>query len=78
MIAAAGARDVEQVALAVVDLFEVGIIGDILDALLGGDYLIVAGHDGDGAEFQPLCEMHGPDGELARCDLDPFAKFDRQ
>jgi hypothetical protein len=37
MIAGAGACDVEQVALAVIDFFEIGVVGDILDALLGGD-----------------------------------------
>jgi hypothetical protein len=30
MIAGAGARDVQQVSVAVVDLFEIGIVSDIL------------------------------------------------
>jgi hypothetical protein len=34
VIAGAGARHIEQMSLAVIDLFEIGIIGDILDALL--------------------------------------------
>jgi hypothetical protein len=34
MIAGAGARDVKQMALGVMDLFEIGIVRDILDALL--------------------------------------------
>ena len=78
MVAGAGAGDVKQVPLAILDLFQISIVREILDALLRGNYLIVARHYRDGTEFQPLCEMHGPDGELARCDLDPFAKFDRQ
>jgi hypothetical protein len=36
VVAGASASYVKQVALAVVDLFEVGNVGDILDALLGG------------------------------------------
>jgi hypothetical protein len=32
MIAGAGARDVKQMALGVMDLFEIGIVRDILDA----------------------------------------------
>ena len=47
MVAGAGARHIEQVPFALVDFFEVGIIGDILDALLRRNYLIVARHDRD-------------------------------
>jgi len=35
MIAGAGARHVKQVALAVVDFFEIGVVRNILDALFG-------------------------------------------
>jgi hypothetical protein len=34
VIAGASARDINQVPLAVVDFFQVGIVGDILDTLL--------------------------------------------
>jgi hypothetical protein len=33
---------VKQMALAVVDFFDIGVVRDILDALLGGDDLIVS------------------------------------
>jgi hypothetical protein len=37
MIAGTGAGDIKQVPLGVVDHFEISIIRDIFDALLGGD-----------------------------------------
>jgi hypothetical protein len=77
MIAGAGARDIKQVPLAVVDFFEVGIIGNILDAPLRWDNLVIACHNRDDSEFQPLCEMHGSDRDLARRNLDLVAEFDR-
>ena len=40
--------------LGLVDFFEVGIVGDILDTLLQRDDLVVARHDGDGTELKPL------------------------
>ena len=54
MVTSTGARHVQEVALAVIDLFEIRIVRDILNALLRGNYLIVAGHDRDSAEFKPL------------------------
>jgi hypothetical protein len=51
MIASAGASDVEQVALVVVDFFQVGVVGGGLDPLLKGNDFVVAGHDDDGSEF---------------------------
>jgi hypothetical protein len=45
MITGASAGHVKQVALAVVNLFKIGIVGDILDALLGGnDRMISSSH----------------------------------
>jgi hypothetical protein len=76
MIAGAGARHVKQVPFAVINIFEIGIVRDILDALLRGNDLVVARHDGDGTEFQPLREMHRSDRDLALCDLNPVAEFD--
>jgi len=52
MIPRPGAGDVEQVAFGVVDLFQVGVVGDGFDAFLEGDDFVVAGHDHDGAEFE--------------------------
>jgi hypothetical protein len=37
--------------------------------------LVIARHDGDNTKLQTLCEMHGSDRELTRCDLDPVAEF---
>ena len=51
-IAGTGARDVKQMALTVVNLFEIGIIGDILDALWRGNDLVVARHYRDGAKVK--------------------------
>ena len=70
VIACPCAGDVEQVALAVVDLREIAVVGDGFDARLRGDDLVVAGHDGDRAKLQSLCEVHGGDGEM------PLVRFD--
>jgi hypothetical protein len=51
MIASTGARHVEEVALAVIDLLEIRIVRDILDALLRGNYLIIARHYRDGTKL---------------------------
>ena len=37
--------------LAVIDLFEISIVRDILDALLGGNDVVVARHDRDGTKL---------------------------
>jgi hypothetical protein len=63
-VAGAGAGDVEEVALGVVDLFEVGLVGDGLDALLQRQHLVVAGHDGDGRNSRPLARCMVP---MATC-----------
>ena len=65
MIPRAGAGDVEQVALGVVDFLQIGVVADRLDALLQGDDLVVAGHHGHGAELQPLGQVHGADRDVA-------------
>jgi len=51
VIPGAGAGDVQQVALGVVNFFEIGIVGRGLDSLLQGNDFVVAGHDDDGSEF---------------------------
>ena len=78
MISGAGARDVEQVALAVLDFFEIGIVGYILNAHLRRDDLLAARHDGDRTNFDPFRKMYRADQELAWRDLDPIAEFDRR
>jgi len=54
VIASASASDIKKMALAVVDFFQVSVVGDVLDPLLRRNYLVVACHDRDSAEFQPL------------------------
>jgi hypothetical protein len=78
MVTSTGARHVEEVAFAVIDLFEIRIVRDILDALLRGNYPIVARHYRNDTEFQPLCEMHRADRELAQCDLDPVTELSQR
>ncbi len=53
-----------QVTLGVVDLFNVGIVSDRLDAFLQWDHLVVAGHHNHCAELQPFCQVHGADTGL--------------
>src|SRR5271166_1593892 len=64
MITRARTGDIEQVALGVVDLLQIRIVADRLDALLQGHDLVIAGHDGDSTEFQSLRQMHGADGDV--------------
>ena len=64
MVSGTGAGNVEQVPLGVVDLAQIGIVADRLDALLQGDHFVVAGHHHHSAELQALGEMHGPDRDM--------------
>src|ERR1700730_9993298 len=75
MITSTRARHVEQVALAAIDLFEIGIVRDILDALLRWDYLVVARHYRDRAKLKPFCQMHGSDRDLTGRELDLVAEL---
>jgi hypothetical protein len=61
MIPSAGAGDVEQVTLGIIDLLQVRIVADRLDALLQWYDLVVAGHHRDGPKFKPLRQVHGAD-----------------
>jgi hypothetical protein len=75
VVSGAGAGYVEEVALGVVDFLEIGIIAYGFDAFLEGDDFIVAGHDGYGAEFQALGQVHGADGDVAAGGFDVFIKY---
>jgi hypothetical protein len=44
MIPGAGTGNVEQMALGIIDFLQIGIVADRLDALLQGNYFVVAGH----------------------------------
>jgi len=48
----------------VVHLLQVAIIADRFDALLQGDYLIVAGHHDHCTELQSLRQRHGADRHM--------------
>ena len=54
-----GTGDVEQVALSVVDLFQVGLVSGGLDARSQRNHLVVTGHDGHGTELQTLGKVNG-------------------
>jgi hypothetical protein len=59
MIPGAGAGNVDQVTLGIIDLLQIGIVADRLDALLQWNDLVVAGHHSDGPKFEPLRQVHG-------------------
>ena len=66
------ARDVQQVTLGVIDLLQIGVVAHSFDALLQGDDFIIAGHHDDGAELQPLGQMHGADRDVTAGGFDVF------
>jgi hypothetical protein len=71
MITSLGARNVEQMALGGVDLLQIGVITDRLNAFLQGNYFVIAGHDDYGPELQALRKVHGAYRDVAPCCLDP-------
>jgi hypothetical protein len=58
MVAGSGTGDIQQVALGVVDLFEIGLVGNALDPLRQRDHLVVAGHSENCTECQTFGQMH--------------------
>jgi hypothetical protein len=46
-IPGAGAGDIEQVALGVINFLQIGVVADRLDPLLQGNYFVIAGHHDD-------------------------------
>jgi hypothetical protein len=74
MVAGTGSGDVEQVALGVVDLFQVGVVGHRFDPFLRGNDLVVAGHDDNRSELQTFGEVHGADRNVAAHCLNVFVK----
>ena len=78
MIPRTGARDVEQVPLRVVDLFQIGVVSNGLDARLQWNDLVVTGHHRDRPELQALGQMHAADRHLTVAGLDAFVQnFER-
>ena len=72
MIPCSCARDVQQVTLGIIYLSQICLVSHRFDALLQGDDFIIAGHDDDGAELQPLGEMHGADRDVTAGGRDVF------
>lgn len=60
-ITSTSARHVEQVALRVVDLFEIGFVHNALDPGLKREDLVVATGNDYGPELEALGEVHGSD-----------------
>ncbi len=67
MIAGACARDVEQVALGLVDVFEIRVVGDGLEARLEREDLVVAG--GHGTELEAFGQVHRADRDAPDCAI---------
>ena len=59
MISGASAGNIEQMALGVVDLFQVGVVSYSFDAFLRRNNLIVARHHNYRAKFKSFRQMHG-------------------
>ena len=68
------ARHVEQVALRVVDIFEIGFVHNALDPGLKREDFVVAAGDDYGPELEALGEMHGSDRDGASCASRAFAQ----
>ena len=66
-IAGACARHVEQVALRVVDLFEIGFVDDAIDPGLKREDLVVATSDDYSPELEALGEVHGSGRDGSDC-----------
>jgi hypothetical protein len=70
MIPSPRAGYVEQVALGVVDLFEVRVVGYGLDSFLQREDLVVARHHGHSPEFEALGQVHGADRDASTGGFD--------
>src|SRR5437588_10097207 len=64
-VARACACNVQGLALGLINIVELHLVGDLLHPGLEREDLVIAGHDGDGLEFESLGEMHGADGNTA-------------
>ena len=65
MVAGACAGDVQQVSLGVVDILEVGLVGDLHQARVQRDHVVVAGDDRDGSELQTFGGVHRADADVS-------------
>src|SRR5205823_11158331 len=72
--ARSGACDVEEMALGVVDLLQIGVVAHGLNALLQRHDFIIAGDHRHGSELQAFGQMHCADRYMARGGLDVLVK----
>jgi hypothetical protein len=72
MISGAGTGNVEQVPLGVVDLLQIGVVANRLDALLQGNYFVVTGHHNHSPKLQTLGEVHRADRNMPVGGFDVF------
>jgi hypothetical protein len=56
-----GCRQRRAEPLCIVNFLQIGVIADRLDALLKGNYFVVAGHHDHGPKLQTLGKVHGAD-----------------
>jgi hypothetical protein len=64
VITGASAGDVEQMALGVIDLLQVGIVANRFDPFLQRNYFVIAGHHGYGPKLEPFGEVHSADRDV--------------
>jgi hypothetical protein len=74
-VARAGACDVEQIALGVVNLVEFRFVGDRFNAFLQRQYVVVARHDDDCLVLQPFGKVHSANGNAAQRLLNALGEF---
>jgi hypothetical protein len=72
MIPSAGTGDVEEVPFGVIDFLQVGVITDGLNALLQGNYFVIASHHDHRPKLQTFGEVHCADRDVPALGFDVF------
>jgi hypothetical protein len=70
MIARAGAGDVKQVPLGIIDLLQIGVVAYRLDALLQRNNLVVTGHYDHSPELETFGKVHSANRDVAAGGFD--------
>lgn len=65
LVSCAGAGYIQQMALGVVDLFQLRVICSGINALLGRNDFIITGHDRYNPKLHALGQVHGSDVDEA-------------
>jgi hypothetical protein len=71
VISGTGTRNVEQLPLDVVDL-QISVVANRLNALLQGNYFVVAGHHDHRPKLKTFREVHGANRDVAASGFDTF------